>query len=917
MTTNRSADASKVEGVNQPPPPPGANDQVRGGNKVYRSGNLFLSSKGIGWTSWKKRWFILTRTSLVFYRTDPNATPLKGSEVNLTLGGIDLNSSGSVVVKEDKKLLTVLFPDGRDGRAFTLKAETSEDLLEWKTALEEALANAPSAALVMGQNGIFRNDQANADDVSLEQSNDRQPVKSMVIGRPVLLALEDIDGTPSFLEKALRFVEEHGIRTEGILRQAADVDDVEQRIREYEQGKTDFCTDEDAHVIADCVKYILRELPSSPVPASCCNALLEAFRTERGIRVNAMHTAILETFPEPNRRLLQRSYRRRHLDQPYLWKAISRNVLDGEDFGVGSIDIIMEILMMMQTVVSNKTQNRMSTSAVAACMAPLLLRPLLAGDCELGNDFAMSGDSSVQLLQAAAAANHAQAIVITLLEEYDKLFGEGSVSPELYSDSDGSGTESGEEFTDDDYSYDEEDEDDDAEEGSHADIDDSDHDSCTTTHEVGESEDSNKSSQVSKTSLKTTEVDVVKTTGSSPRSLPQTSVQNDVNKGGESVPPPSCEHSRAQGNESVEQVGPEQIETSNSQKSTNMLNGPLCSVRRPAIWGRTPAKKNLSMESIEIPFDEEDEIHRLEAIKADLQTRIQEEAKGNALLQESLEKRKDALHVRRLALEKDVTRLQEQLQRERELRILLEAGLEGKLPASSNIDGMMKNELQEIAQAEADVNNLKQRADDLGLHLSKQREQNSKLRADSGNQPQESLNNQGKSFVSYPSPSRSWCSKDKHKDMETSKYEASKQADSSQSANSSVEVEMSKAASASIRKSTSRNEASFMGANTTTSALSKLTNRLNFLKERRTQIASELQHLDKNQSDQPVKNNGKVQASRSQTSEKNRLDDGQSLQHPDQGTKKEVHPNLDKVKPDSLPKTEKGQAVGPPRTNSR
>lgn len=65
----------------------------------------------------------------------------------------------------------------------------------------------------------------------------------------------------------------------------------------------------------------------------------------------------------------------------------------------------------------------MSTSAVAACMAPLLLRPLLAGDCELGNDFAMGGDSSVQLLQAAAAANHAQAIVITLLEEYDKLFG--------------------------------------------------------------------------------------------------------------------------------------------------------------------------------------------------------------------------------------------------------------------------------------------------------------------------------------------------------------------------------------------------------------------------------------------------------------------------------------------------------------
>lgn len=39
---------------------------------------------------------------------------------------------------------------------------------------------------------------------------DREPAKSTVIGRPILLALEDVDGTPSFLEKALTFMEEHG-----------------------------------------------------------------------------------------------------------------------------------------------------------------------------------------------------------------------------------------------------------------------------------------------------------------------------------------------------------------------------------------------------------------------------------------------------------------------------------------------------------------------------------------------------------------------------------------------------------------------------------------------------------------------------------------------------------------------------------
>ncbi|RVW65635.1 Rho GTPase-activating protein REN1 [Vitis vinifera] len=70
--------------------------------------------------------------------------------------------------------------------------------------------------------------------------------------------------------------------------------------------KNEFSPDEDPHIIADCVKYVLRELPSSPVPASCCNALLEACRTDRNNRVNAMRGAICETFPEPNRRLLQR-----------------------------------------------------------------------------------------------------------------------------------------------------------------------------------------------------------------------------------------------------------------------------------------------------------------------------------------------------------------------------------------------------------------------------------------------------------------------------------------------------------------------------------------------------------------------------------------------------------------------------------
>ena len=38
----------------------------------------------------------------------------------------------------------------------------------------------------------------------------KHPVKSLVVGRPILLALEDVNGAPSFLEKALRFLEQYG-----------------------------------------------------------------------------------------------------------------------------------------------------------------------------------------------------------------------------------------------------------------------------------------------------------------------------------------------------------------------------------------------------------------------------------------------------------------------------------------------------------------------------------------------------------------------------------------------------------------------------------------------------------------------------------------------------------------------------------
>ncbi|XP_076921283.1 rho GTPase-activating protein REN1-like [Bidens hawaiensis] len=585
----------------------------RNGNKTY---------VGIGWTSWKKRWFILTETSLVFFRSDPNAS----SEANLTLGGIDLNSSGSVVAKADKKLITVSFPDGRDGRSFTLKAETLDDLHEWKTALGEALENAPT----VGQTGISKNEKGENADGSHEHSKDRSPPKSLVLGRPVLLALEDIDGTPTFLEKALRYVEEHGVKVEGILRQAADVELVERRIQDYEQGKkTEFTADEDGHVIGDCIKYVLRELPSSPVPASCCKALLQAYRTDRGSRVSNMHAAICDTFPEPNRRLLQR------------------------------------ILMAMEAVAEHKDVNRMSVSAVAACMSPLLLRPLLAGEVELDNEFKMDGDRSAQLMQAAAAANHAQAIIITLLEEYDNIFGEGDMLSDLYSDSDDSGSGSEELSEDDDY------------------------------------EDGDYSSDGSR----------------------------------------------------------------DSDRASNSSDG-----------GGGKAKKDMP----------------LETLKADLMKKVEEEARHNSILKEELISKKGALRDRHIALDQEVAALKEDLQRERELRNVLEAGLmmsKKILPLPGSVDEKTNAVLADISQTEAEVISLQQKLDDLEMQLT-----------------------QGKV-------------KDKEKDQEALNRQDSKDKLHPSDSTCKDEPCMNKSSSTAVKGSNSRGEAA-----NTNSALSKITSRIPFLK---------------------------------------------------------------------------------------
>uniref|UniRef100_A0A0E0NSN2 Rho-GAP domain-containing protein n=1 Tax=Oryza rufipogon TaxID=4529 RepID=A0A0E0NSN2_ORYRU len=668
--------------------------------QVLKSGHLLLSSKGIGWTTWKKRWFILTRASLVFFRSDPNAPP-RGNEPIVTLGGIDLNNSGSVVVKEDKKLLTVLFPDGRDGRTFTLKAETTEELNEWRSALENALAQAPVVANTVGQNPIFSTDIAEPAEAPAEQSDNKS-----IIGRPAEFALVDADGSPAFLEKALKFIEDYGVKVEGILRQSADVEEVKRRVRDYEKGKNEFSPEEDAHVIGDCIKYVLREMPSSPVPAPCCTALVGAYRTDKTRRLDAMNRVIYEVFPEPNRQLLQ----------------------------------------------------RMSQSALAACMAPLLLRPLLLGECEIDSDFSMAGDGSFQLLQAAAAANHAQAIVIIMLEEYDQIFDDledGSYSSDAYTESEDGDFDK--EYSTDNDGPEEDDSYDSGEDNIEEDMDDD------TEHSSGGSEcDNNIKTSVSDDKVKSNNSGTASNGNDQglqpPKKAARTghgAVREDTCQI-ESNDPSNRKQELYESNGSTDQIEKLNVRSSSARAKFMEKSSSSRNKSKKTLWGRTSARKDLSAEEIDYCSDDETLIEKLENSKTDLQSKIT----------------------------KEVENLRDQLQKERNLRVSLESGLMNLRRGQASFPSTIDNK-------------------------------GSDLRGQLNNQVQMS--------------SASLCDSCNKRLLNTDKLTEGEQSTTSSNVGPNSISDMV--------------SATHMDSGAP-SALAKLTNRLNFLKERRAILASEMQNLD-------------------------------------------------------------------------
>uniref|UniRef100_A0A3B6HX02 Rho-GAP domain-containing protein n=1 Tax=Triticum aestivum TaxID=4565 RepID=A0A3B6HX02_WHEAT len=560
-----------------------------------------------------------------------------------------------------------------------------------------------------------------------------------------------------------------------------------------------------------------------------------------------MRSAISETFPEPNRRLLQR------------------------------------ILKMMYIVASHTMENRMTASAVAACMAPLLLRPLLAGECEMDDVFDMDGDDSAQLLAAANAANSGQGIVATLLEEYEIIFDDDRLVRS--SPSPGSQIEdSGSEVSTDDVNMDTKDNGfHDAENDVDQEMDDDNGAERILSGKLSESsgyagsdlydykvhaDDSDADCSVDDKGLEE-ETDLSK--------VPKIHSSENVSKNMEMPLSEKNPSNPTSGHETPLSMGeilssldpgitlPSNSSEYSADRHSNKTNGSHSHVKRSNFWGRNSARKSQHSESVDSSGEEELAIQRLEIAKNDLQNRIAKEARGNAVLQASLERRKQALRERRLVLEQDVSRLQEQLQAERDLRSALEVGLSmssGQFSSPRAMDSKTRAELEEIALAEADVVRLKQKVAELHLLLNQQRQQqygpsldaNDRYHCNPGHFSQQNFVQPGFDM------NLAFCNQEKHRNEESSSVDASQWRNikqhvlpygSSRPLTRKLSLDASSSDSRGMEASTSMSsESTSVGVGygrqpmVASSTLVELTTRLDFFKERRSQLMEQLHSLD-------------------------------------------------------------------------
>ncbi|ONM25824.1 Rho GTPase-activating protein 7 [Zea mays] len=257
-------------------------------------------------------------------------------------------------------------------------------------------------------------------------------------------------------------------------------------------------------------------------------------------------------------------------------------------------------------------------------------------------------------------------------------------------------------------------------------------------------------------------------------------------------------------------------------------------------------------------------------MKNDLQVRIAKEARSNAILQASLERRKQALHERRVALEQNVSRLQEQLQAERDLRAALEIGLSmysSQFSSSHSMDSKTKAELEEIALAEADVARLKQKVAELHLQLNQQRQHQYGSSVDANDCPPHLPNHLSQNTVQTGfDRTVAFCNQEKQRNEEslpcTSHWRSIKQHVLSQDSSRPFSRKHSSDTSLSDSMEASTSVLAEGGpllvniARTTegveygrpptvpSSTLVELTTRLDFFKERRSQLMEQLHSLD-------------------------------------------------------------------------
>lgn len=320
--------------------------------------------------NWSQSWTVLHGGILTFHRDPKSAPSGPGSKASQIVPEFTVDLRGASVSwanhKSSKK--NVLELKTRQGCEFLIQYDTDSIINDWFKVIADAIAQLEGEGSEDSEDSDredkSKRSSSHSSSSDPDQRRVRHKLRRFLQRRPTLQSVKEkgyirdavfgchLDTlchrenslVPRFVQKCVRFVERHGLDTDGIYRVSGNLA-VIQRLRHKADHEEQLDLDDghvtEVHVVTGALKLFFRELPEPLFPFSSYDKFIAAIQlAEHSQRVSYIKD-LVSSLPLPNHST-------------------------------------MELLFThLQRVIAHSDSNRMSVQSLAIVFGPTLLRPLV------------------------------------------------------------------------------------------------------------------------------------------------------------------------------------------------------------------------------------------------------------------------------------------------------------------------------------------------------------------------------------------------------------------------------------------------------------------------------------------------------------------------------------------------------------